>query len=426
MTDVMRDLGEHIPSVLPQATPIVVSHAAGAELWDEQGRRYLDFTAGIAVANTGHCHPRVVAAIQEQAGKVIHAQANIMRNRPMLELAAALTRHTPDGMDQVFFGNSGAEAIEGAIKLAKAATHRPALIAFRGAFHGRTAGAMALTSSKLKVRGHYEPHLPAVYFAPYPNPFRSPHRHDPEACAAASLDELRTLLETMVYPEDVAAIVVEPIQGEGGYIVPPPAFLRGLREICDRHGIKLIFDEIQSGFGRTGRMFALDHVGVRPDILCLAKGIASGLPLGAIVSDRATFAAWGPGAHGSTFGGNVVACAAGLATLAVLEEDDLPGNATRRGERLMAGLRAIQARHPIVGDVRGLGLMVGVEFVGPDGAPNGPAAKRALAGCLERGLLLLGAGAYEQVIRWMPPLIITDQQVDEALAIFGDAVAALG
>jgi 4-aminobutyrate aminotransferase len=424
MAELTRELMDHIPGVLPRATPIVVDRAAGAELWDEEGRRYLDFTAGIAVANTGHCHPRVVAAIQEQAGKILHAQANIVRHRPLLELAATLVRHMPPELDQVFFGNSGAEAIEGAVKLAKAATHRPAIIAFRGAFHGRTHAAMALTTSKVKVRGHHEPHLPSVYFAPYPYVYRSPYRDDPEACAAACLTELQALFDTTVYPEDVAAIIVEPVQGEGGYIVPPAAFLHGLRDICDRHGVKLILDEIQTGFGRTGRMFAFEHSGVRPDILCLAKGIASGLPLSAIVSDRATFDAWTPGAHGSTYGGNVLSCAAALATLAVIEDEDLVGNAARQGERLMAGLRALQQQHPVIGDVRGLGLMVGVELVQPDGAPNGAAVKRVLEGCLERGLLLLSAGTYEQVIRWMPPLIITEQQVDEALAIFGAAIGS--
>jgi 4-aminobutyrate aminotransferase len=392
------------------------------ELWDEHGRRYLDFTAGIAVANTGHCHPRVVAAIQEQAGKILHAQGNIMRHRPMVDLAAAIARRMPAGLDQVFFGNSGAEAIEGAVKLARAATHRPGLIAFRGAFHGRTAAAMALTTSKVKVRGHHEPHLPAVYHAPFPYVYRSPFRHDPEACVAACLAELQGLFDTTIYPEDVAAIIVEPVQGEGGYVVAPPSFLRGLRALCDQHGIKLIFDEIQSGFGRTGRLFAYEHSGVYPDILCLAKGIASGLPLSAIVSNRETFAAWAPGAHGSTFGGNVLACAAGLATMAVIEEENLAGNAARQGERLMAGLRALQQRHPVIGDVRGLGLMVGVEFVHPDGAPHGAMTRAVLNACFERGLLLLSAGTYEQVVRWMPPLIVNDQQIDEALAIFGAAL----
>jgi 4-aminobutyrate aminotransferase len=281
---------------------------------------------------------------------------------------------------------------------------------------------MALTTSKVKVRAHHEPHLPSIYFAPYPYAFRSPHRSDPDACAAACLAELNVMFDTMVHPEDVAAILVEPVQGEGGYVVAPPSFLRGLRAVCDRHGIKLILDEIQSGFARTGAMFAFEHSGVRPDIVCLAKGIASGLPLSAIVSDAATFAGWAPGMHGSTYGGNAVACAAGLATLAVIEEEGLAANAARLGARLMDSLRALQQAHPVIGDVRGLGLMVGVEFVQPDGSPNGAATKRVLAGCLERGLLLLSAGVYEQVIRWMPPLTITEQQLDEALAIFGAAL----
>jgi 4-aminobutyrate aminotransferase len=417
-----RAFVEPIPAVLSKATPIIVERALGAEVWDETGRRYLDFTAGIAVCNTGHCHPRVVAAVQAQAAKALHVQANIYRHRPMLDLAAALTSRLPPDLDQVFFGNSGAEAIEGAIKLAKAATRRPAIIAFRGAFHGRTAGAMALTTSKVKVRAHHEPHLPGVYFAPYPNVYRSATPDDVEATAAHCLAEVQSLFETMVHPEDVAAIIVEPVQGEGGYVVAPASFLAGLRAICDQHGIMLIFDEIQSGFGRTGRLFAFEHSGVQPDILCLAKGIASGLPLSAIIAGQSTFAGWGPGAHGSTYGGNVLACAAGLATLAVIEEEQLAERATTLGARLMAGLRDLQQRHPVIGDVRGLGLMVGVEFVDAAGRPDGAAMKHVQTGCLEHGLLLLSAGAQEQVIRWMPPLIISEQQLDEALTIFAAAL----
>lgn len=274
---------ERLPRVLGRYSPVIVDHGEGSYIWGHDGRRYLDFTTGIGVTNTGHCHPAVVKAIQDQAAKIIHAQANILIHEPMIELMDELTSTMPDKLNAVFFANSGAEAIEAAVKLAKIATGRPAIVAFRGAFHGRTHLAMSLTTSRVKVRGHYEPLLPSIYHTPFPYPFRNPYATDPsDAC----ITELERLFETVVMPDDVAAIIVEPIQGEGGYIVPPDDFLGRVREICDRHGILLIADEIQTGVGRTGRWWAFEHSNFVPDIVAVAKGIASGMPMSAIVAPQ--------------------------------------------------------------------------------------------------------------------------------------------
>ena len=278
----------------------------------------MDFTSGIAVTNTGHCHPRVVAAIQEQAAKIIHAQQNILAHEPMMKAAVELTSTLPAHLNQVFWANSGAEAIEGAIKLAKVATGRPAIIAFRGAFHGRTHAAMSVTSSRAKVRGHYEPLLAGIYFAPYPYLFRSPYKGDPEDADLKYFDELEHLFETMVMPDDVAAILMETIAGEGGYSVPTARWVQKVRELCDKHGIMLIMDEIQTGVGRTGKMWGFEHFGVVPDIITVAKGIASGMPVSAVVSDKEIMDKWAPGAHGGTYGGNAVGTAAAYATLQVI------------------------------------------------------------------------------------------------------------
>lgn len=416
---------EIIPRVLTRYSPVVVDHAQGLYVWDIHGERWADFTSGIAVVNTGHCHPRVVAAIREQAGKIIHAQANILAHEPMLRLARAITATLPPQLNQVFFSNSGAEAVEGAVKLAKVATGRPAVIAFRGAFHGRTHLAMALTTSRVKVRGHYEPLVPSIYHAPYPYPFRAPAGMTPDDVARACIAELERLFQTMVMPDDVAAIIVEPMLGEGGYILPPTLFLQELRRICDEHGILLIVDEIQTGVGRTGRMWAFEHFGIVPDIVTMAKGIASGLPLSAVVANRDLMDRWAPGAHGGTFGGNAVACAAGVATFEVMREERLPENAERIGHYLMGQLRELQQEFPIIGEVRGLGLMIGVELVHPDDrSPNPEAVKRVIQHAQERRTLLITAGEHDQVIRVIPPLIITQEQADDFLTVFSEALKA--
>ena len=420
-----------VPPVWARYTDLVVERGVGSWVETIDGERYLDYTCGIGVTNTGHAHPRVAAAIAEQAGKIIHAQQNILYHKPGLELHERLPRTFPglrDGESAgLFLSNSGAEAIEASVKLAKYATRRPAIIAFRGGFHGRTHGAMALTSSGVKYRGHFEPLLGGVHFAPYPYALRNPTGRDADAAIAHSLAGIEELFATVIYPDDVAAFLVEPILGEGGYVVPPDGFLPALRELADRHGILLIADEVQSGMGRTGRMWATDWYDAQPDILVMAKGIASGMPLSGIMARRELLDRLGPGAHGGTYGGNAVACAAAVATLDVIESEGLLANATRQGERLMAGLREAAAGHTCVAEVRGRGLMIGMEFAqGPDLAPRADLAKALLHEAFDRKLLLLTCGTYGQVVRVIPPLVTTDEEVDAAIGIISESLAAIG
>lgn len=314
----------------------------GVFLFDARGRRYLDFTSGIGVTNTGHCHPRIVAAVREQAGRLLHAQVNVIYHEPMMQLVEELRRVVPEGLDTFFFANSGAEAVEASIKLARKATGRPNVIVFQGGFHGRTLGTVSLTTSKRIVRSGYQPLLAGVVVAPYPHAYR--YGWPSEATLAWCLDELRHLLETQTAPEETAAVLVEPVLGEGGYVVPPPGFLPALRDLCDEHGVLLIVDEVQTGFGRTGEFFAIDHSGTRLDILIMAKALASGLPLSAIVARGDLMARWPAGSHGTTFGGNVLACAAAVATIGVIRDEKLVENAVTtprlpRPRRLQAGLQ---------------------------------------------------------------------------------------
>ena len=420
-----------VPPVWARYTDLVVERGIGSWVETIHGERYLDYTCGIGVTNTGHAHPRVVAAIAEQAAKIIHAQQNILYHKPGLELHERLPRTFPglrDGEDAgLFLSNSGAEAIEASVKLAKYATRRPAIIAFRGGFHGRTHGAMALTSSGVKYRGHFEPLLGGIHFAPYPYVLRNPSGRTADAAVAFSLAGIEELFATVVYPDDVAAFLVEPILGEGGYVVPPDSFLSALRELADRHGILLIADEVQSGMGRTGRMWATDWYDARPDIVVVAKGIASGMPLSGIMARRELLDRFGAGAHGGTYGGNAVACAAAVATLDVIESEGLLANATRQGERLMAGIRAAADGRSCVAEVRGRGLMIGIEFAqGDELTPRPDLAKALLREAFERKLLLLTCGTYGQVVRIIPPLITTDDEVDTALGIIRDGLAAIG
>jgi len=423
--NIALDPKQLIPKVVGRYSPVFVDHGEGIYVWDVEGQRYMDFTSGIAVTNTGHSHPRVVAAIQEQAAKIIHAQQNIFAHESMLKAAVELMSTLPDSLNQVFWTNSGAEAVEGAIKLAKAATRRPAVIAFRGGFHGRTHGAMSVTSSRSKIRGHYEPLLAGIYFAPYPYLYRSPYSGDPADADLKYFEEVEYLFETMVMPDDVAAILIETIAGEGGYMVPTSRFMQKLRELCDKHGILLILDEIQTGVGRTGKMWGFEHFDVIPDIITVAKGIASGMPVSAVVANRSLMEKWAPGAHGGTYGGNAVGTAAAYATLKVIKEEKLVENSANMGTLLSNGLRAIQAEFPVIGDVRGLGLMVAVEFVKPDGAPNPEAVANVIAACFAQKVLLLNCGTFDQAIRIIPPLVVNEAQINEFLAIFKQAVAAL-
>ncbi len=412
-----------VSPVWTRYTPIVAGRAEGAYVYDRDGTRYLDFTCGIGVTNTGHCHPRVVQAIQEQAARLLHGQANIVFHPPLLELVEELRTVVPDGLDCFFFSNSGAEAVEGAVKLARHATGRPNVIVFQGSFHGRTGLAMALTTSKTVYRAGYQPLPAGVFVAPYPYAYR--YGWSPEETEAFCLRELKLLLKTQTAPSETAAILVEPVLGEGGYVVPPPGFLKGLRRICDEHAILLIADEVQSGFGRTGRWFAVEHFGVVPDVMVMAKGLASGLPLSGIAARRELMERWIPGSHGGTYGGNAVACAAAVATIRVIREEGLLENAQRMGAWLLERLGALQTEFPIIGDVRGLGLMVASEFTDPDGAPAAELAKAVVKGCLKRHLLLLTCGPWDNTVRWIPPLIVTQGQMKEALAIFEDVIAEL-
>ncbi len=421
-----------VPPVWSRITSLVVDHGEGSWLVTTDGDRYLDYTSGIGVTNTGHAHPRVVAAVQAQAARLLHGQQNIVYHEPGLRLYERLAGLLPGGPWSAFLSNSGAEAVEAAVKLARAATGRPAIIAFRYAFHGRTGQAMALTAAKDVYRGAFEPLPGSVYHAAYPYCYRaSGGAHAPdEHCTCDWEAQLDLLFHQLVYPDHVAAIIVEPVIGEGGYIVPPPGFLPRLREITRQHGSLLIADEVQTGFGRTGELFAVRHWDVEPDILVMAKGIASGLPLSGILARTEIMDRFPPGSHGGTFGGNVVACAAALATLDVIEEEGLVANARDRGAQLLGGLRTACEGRAAVGDVRGLGLMVALELVrrgeGDGRVPDAALTKRIQQACFDRGLLVLTAGTYVNVIRIIPPLVTTAQEVDQALAIVTEALDVAG
>ena len=414
---------KHLSPVWPHYTPILVDHASGCYVYDQDGTAYLDFTCGIGVTNTGHCHPRVVQAIQQQAGLLLHGQANIVTHKPMLELAEELRAIVDPALDSYFFSNSGAEAVEGAVKLARHATGRPNVIVFQGSFHGRTVGTMSLTTSKTIYKAGYQPLMPGVVVAPYPYAYR--YRWSEAETSQWCLDELDYLLLSQSAPFETAAMLIEPVLGEGGYVPLPAGFLQGLRERCDQHGILLIADEIQSGFGRTGRWFAHQHYDVTPGIITVAKGIASGLPLSGVFSRLELMAKWIPGSHGGTYGGNAVAAAAAVATVRAMRDEDMPGNAHKRGGQLMEGLRQLQAKYPVIGDVRGMGLMVGVEFRTPTGKPDKDSAKAVVHACLERRMLLLTCGTWDNVIRWIPPLIVSADEIEQGLGIFEEALADL-
>jgi 4-aminobutyrate aminotransferase len=412
---IARDEAVTSPS-LTRAYPLVAESGRGYVVTDVDGNQFLDFAAGIAVALTGHSHPAVSAAISAQAEKLVHIAATDYYEPRYLELSERLAALAPfEERARVFLTNSGTEAVEGAIKLARHHTGRPAIIAFEGAFHGRTMGSLSLTNSKIKQRAGFGPLLPMVYHAPFPR-VRA-WKEGSGGDGTAELEHLRAaILGRLVSPEDVAAIVFEPIQGEGGYFPAPEAFVHGLREICDEHGIVLIADEIQSGMGRTGRMWAMEWYGVEPDVATIAKGIASGMPLGAFIGREKLFT-WPAGAHGSTFAGNPVCCAASLATLNLLE-GGLIKNAEAMGERLRAGIEYASDECGVVRDVRGKGLMLGVEF-----ASHGEANAVELA-CFERGLLVLECG--EASIRFCPPLMVDEEAVDTAIDLYAQALASVG
>ena len=405
--------------------PLVVSRGKGVMVEDVDGNRFLDFMAGIAVSSTGYGHPKVVAAVHEAADRFLHICGSDFYYEAMAALCERLAKVAPGpSKKRVFLTNSGTEAVEAAIKLARHATGRTAIIAFRGSFHGRTTGAVTLTSSKARQHAGFGPLLPDVHHVPFAYRYRCQFCSDQDACNRGCIDVIdKELFTRQLDPGDVAAIFVEPVQGEGGYIVPPPGYLAGLRELCDRHGILLVADEVQSGVGRTGKMFACEHEGIEPDILLTAKGLGSGMPIGAMIS-KDSITTWKNGAHGSTFGGNPVCCAAALATLDLVE-GGLMANAAAMGERLLGRARSLMEKHACIGDVRGRGLMVGVEFV-KDRATREPAGElvhELVQRAFRQGLLLLGAG--KSTLRLAPPLVVDEHDVDTAMNMIDACLAEL-
>lgn len=407
--------------LLKQATPVVAARGEGALLWDEQDRRYLDFTAGIGVTSTGHSHPRVVAAAQEQIAKIIHAQYTTVMHRPLLDLTQRLGEVLPEGLDRLFFTNSGSEAVEAALRLARQATGRPNIVVFHGGFHGRTVAAASLTTSGTKFRSGFAPLMAGVTVSPFPDPDH--YGWSQEEATEFALRQLDYTLQTLTSPEDTAAFLVEPVLGEGGYVPANTAFLAGLRERADRHGILLILDEVQTGWGRTGRFWGHEHFDGRPDVLITAKGIASGFPLSAIAASEELMSKAWPGSQGGTYGANAVACAAALATLDVIQEERLVDNADQRGKQLRSALEEVAASHEAISGVRGLGLMLGTAFQTPDGTPDGAIATRVQQAAADNGLLLLTCGAWGQVVRMIPALVVTEEQVDEAAEVWARTVA---
>ena len=405
----------HLSNVWFKVTDLQVASGRGCRVTTVDGDEYLDFAAGIAVNSTGHCHPKVTRAIAEQSERFIHAQANVFTHDLLEPLAAKLAELAPGAIDTFFFANSGAEITEAAVKLAKQVTKRPNTIVFSGSFHGRTHLAMAMTTSKTVYRAGHAPLPGGVYVAPFPDPLAA----DENGAIADALIGLDHLLLTQTAPGETAAMIIEPVLGEGGYIPAPQAFLDGLVERCRAHGILFIADEVQSGFGRTGRMFAVDQYGIEPDIICMAKGIASGFPFSALGTRRELDDQWPTGSHGGTYGGNPIGCAAALATIEVMSEPGFLDNVRARGEQLSEALHDLQLQHPDLHQVRGPGLMVASGFVDAGRVP------KIIGHCLREGrLILMNAGTYGRDIRWMPPLVVDAGEIDEAVQAFASALKA--
>ncbi|MTT32120.1 aminotransferase class III-fold pyridoxal phosphate-dependent enzyme [Terrilactibacillus sp. BCM23-1] len=406
------------PPVANRATSLGIVKGEGVYLWDEEGNKYLDFASGVAVTNVGHNHPYVVQKVVEQCQTLIHGGHNVIYYPTYVELGEKLIEAV-DPNYKVYFSNSGAEANEAAIKLAKQVTKRPGIISFKRSFHGRTLATTTLTASNSGYRQNYEGLLPSVYYADYPYATRSGLNEEEEVkrCIGA-LDEI---FHCLIAPEQVSSIIVEPMQGEGGYVVAPKAFIQHLRKVCDEHGILLIFDEVQTGFGRTGKLFAYEHFDVKPDILTLAKGIANGFPLSAIVAKGELMDAWTQGTHGGTYGGNPVACASALAVLELLQ-DKYIDNAKKMGEYFVEELTLLKEKYDEILEIRGLGLMIGVEFVTKTGEPNATLVKKVIGKALEKGLILLNCGVDKNVIRFIPPLIVKEEEINKAITIFSECL----
>lgn len=423
MDDYLDRAKDVLTNALVMHTGIVAKKAGGIYVEDLDGRRYMDFTSGLATVNIGHNHPGVVEAIKRQAEDFVHSGC-IFYYEPLITLAEKLRQVTPPGIDMFFFSNSGAEAVEGAIKLARYSTGRQGIVAFTGGFHGRTFGAMSLTTSSMRYRRMYHPVVPSIYHSPYPYCFRCFFGQRPGACNMDCYTYLERLFKHLIPPEEVACMIIEPVLGEGGYVPPPPEFLARLRAVCDKWGILLVLDEVQAGMGRTGKWFASEHFGVVPDIMTVAKGIASGMPLSAVAARKEIMEKWPKGAHGTTFGGNPVSCAAALATIGIIEKEGLLAKATQTGGHAMTRLRSIKERYPAIGDVRGLGLMIGIEFVTASGEADTVGLGKVIQNCLEKGLVLLECGVDKNIIRLAPPLIVKKEEIDMGLDIFEGALNA--
>lgn len=413
------------PSMAKDHPNLPVSKAEGCYYYGLDGKKYLDFTSGIAVENVGHRHPKVVQAIKDSADHLVHGPSGVIIYESILRLAYELQQIMPKKLDNFFFANSGTEAVEGAIKLAKYATKRPYVVSFTGCFHGRSMGALSVSTSKSKYRKFLQPSW-LTYQLPYAHPDDLPEGASPEIFFPDKLErDVEKLFNHQVTPEEVACIILEPILGEGGYIIPPKEWLLKIREICDRHGILLIFDEVQTGFGRTGNWFAAQTFGVTPDIMAIAKGIAAGLPLSATVASKELMKQWPLGTHGTTFGGNPIACSAALASIEVLKEERLLQNAQNMGAYALKQLEKLKEKHDLIKNVRGVGLMIGIELQNiKTGKPNGEAVLKVLDDCLERGVLFYLCGNSGEVIRMIPPLTISKEQVDTGIDILDQALNA--
>ena len=415
-TDLLAPVWSHLTNIQPV-------RGEGIYLYDAAGIQYTDFTSGIGVTNTGHCHPAVVTAVQAQAAQLIFGQINIVTQPITIQLAEKLNAITPPNIDRFFFSNSGAEAVEGAVKLARHATKRRNIIVFQGSFHGRTHQTMAMTTSKTIYRQGYQPLPAGAFVAPFPYGYY--YSMDDHEVTEFCMRQIDLLLHSQTAPDETAAFVIEPVLGEGGYVPAPPEFMQRLRALCDEHGILLVVDEVQSGFGRTGKMFGFEHTGIEPDIIIMAKGLASGMPISAIGSRADLMARWQTGTHGGTYGGgNGPALAAACATIDVIQDEHLVENAATLGDYLMDGLNDLKAEYPAIGDVRGRGLMVGVEFSDANGRPDPVTPLKVQEVCLDNNLLLLICGSYKNVMRWIPPLVVNKTQIDTALAIFNEGLAA--
>lgn len=420
----------HVAPTNARAFDIVAHRGHGSYLWDVDGERYLDFTSGIAVNNVGHCHPAVVSAVKKQIEQLLHTSM-VTCHMPLIELAEKLVQIAPPGLNSVFLNNSGGEAIDAAIKFARFITGRPNIISFTGAFHGRTLLATALTTAKSKYREGYDPLPTGIYQAAYPYCHRCPVGQQPGSCKLECADVLQKIFEHQAKPHTVAAIIMEPVLGEGGYVVPATGYpvengyMQRLRQLCDEYGIMLILDEVQSGFGRTGEWFAANHFNISPDVMVMAKGIASGFPMAGFMARKELLDKWSAGRHGSTYGGNPVACAAALASIKLIEQENLLENARKMGERIMSRLHLLKKRYASISEIRGLGLMIGIEFVDAAGNPDGKRLEALVQECFNRKLLLLDCGSQDHVIRFLPPLNCSQHEVDDALDIFEQALAAV-